>query len=198
MVLDLEGEHAGKAYPILAGLVTPRPIAWVTTLNKDGTVNAAPFSFFNVFGSKPPMVAFAPGNKSPGVPKDTARNIRENGEFVINMVDRPLAEAMVATSQPLDYGVSELESTGLETAPSDVVRPPRIQDSPAALECSEIQTIEIGRNRLVIGKIHRIHVRDGIFSEESLEFQPAEHTPVGRMGVPDWYCTTDGLFEIPR
>ena len=198
MVLDLDGEHAGKAYSILACLVTPRPIAWITTLNEDGSVNAAPFSFFNVFGSKPPMIAVAPGNKSPGVPKDTARNIRKTGEFVINLVDPPLAEEMVGTAKPLDYGESELEGTGLETVHSETVRPPRIKNSPASLECSEIQTIEIGNNRLVIGKVHRIHVRDGIFSADTLEFHPERHTPVGRMGAPDWYCKTDGLFEIPR
>ena len=198
MLLDLDGKHAEKAYPILASLVTPRPIAWITTVNADGVVNAAPFSFFNVFGSKPAMVAVAPGNKSPGVPKDTARNIRETKEFVINMVDQSVAEAMVHTSKPLDFGVSEIEEANLTTLPSDLIRPPRIENAPAAMECTEIQTIEIGSNRLVIGQIHRIHVRDEVFDPETLRFQPEKYTPIGRMAVPDWYCTTDNLFEIPR
>ncbi|NRB77011.1 MAG: flavin reductase, partial [Verrucomicrobiales bacterium] len=87
MEFDLTGEHSRYAYKLIAGLVTPRPIAWVTTEDEDGRVNAAPFSFFNVFGSRPPVLAFAPGDKEPGIPKDTARNIRRSGEFVVNLVD---------------------------------------------------------------------------------------------------------------
>ena len=97
MEFDLTGEHSRYAYKLLAGLVTPRPIAWVTTLNEDGSVNAAPFSFFNVLGTKPPILGFAPGDKEPGIPKDTARNIRRTGEFVVNLVDEACAERMNLT-----------------------------------------------------------------------------------------------------
>ena len=104
MEFDLQGEHAKSAYKLLASLVTPRPIAWITTQDADGNVNAAPFSFFNVFGTRPPIVAFAPGDKSPGVPKDTAKNIRSNQEFVVNLVDEAVAEAMNATAAELPFG----------------------------------------------------------------------------------------------
>jgi flavin reductase (DIM6/NTAB) family NADH-FMN oxidoreductase RutF len=112
MELDLEGEHADRAYPLLASLVTPRPIAWVTTLGPDGVVNAAPFSFFNVLGANPPIVGFCPGDREDGTPKDTARNIRLSHEFVVNLVDEKTAEAMNRTAATLPYGESEIKSVG--------------------------------------------------------------------------------------
>ena len=109
MTFDLDEIPPGDRYRILASLITPRPIAWVTTQDCEGNINAAPFSFFNVFGSKPPLVAFAPGNKDRKTPKDTARNIRETREFVIHMVDEPLGKVMVATSASLPHGESEID-----------------------------------------------------------------------------------------
>ncbi len=134
MELDLENEHADRAYPILASLVTPRPIAWVTTVSPDGLVNAAPFSFFNVLGANPPIVGFCPGDRPDGTPKDTALNVRSGHEFVVNLVDDALAEAMNLTAASLPYGEDELQLAGLTAAPSSVVRPPRIAESPASLE----------------------------------------------------------------
>src|SRR5580658_7004911 len=101
MELDLEGQHADRAYATLVSLVTPRPIAWVTTLGPDGVVNAAPFSFFNALGAEPPIIGFCPGNREDGTPKDTARNIRLNHEFVVNLVDESVAEAMNRTAATL-------------------------------------------------------------------------------------------------
>src|SRR5215203_5294052 len=137
MELDLAGEHADRAYSILASLVTPRPIAWVTTLGPNNIVNAAPFSFFNVLGDEPPIVGFCPGNREDGIPKDTARNIRSNHEFVVNLVDESVAEAMNRTAASLPYGQSEVSDAGLTTKTSSVVKPPRIAESPASLECQE-------------------------------------------------------------
>ena len=105
MEFDLTGEHSRYAYKLLAGLVTPRPIAWVTTADEDGKVNAAPFSFFNVFGSRPNVLAFSPGEKEQRIPKDTARNIRRTGEFVVNLVDEACAEAMNQTAAVLDLSL---------------------------------------------------------------------------------------------
>src|SRR5271165_5561818 len=113
MELDLEKEYAGRAYQILASLVTPRPIALVTSLSPDGKINAAPFSFFNLLGASPPICAFAPGDREDGQPKDTARNIRATHEFVVNLVDEAVAEAMNKTSASLPYGQNELEAVGL-------------------------------------------------------------------------------------
>ena len=167
MELDLEGKHAQRAYQILASLVTPRPIAWVTTLGPDGVVNAAPFSFFNVLGANPPILGFCPGDRDDGTPKDTARNIRLSHEFVVNLVDEKTAEAMNRTAASLPYGVSEIQSAGLTTAPSSVVKPPRIAESPASLECVEWGTLQIGGNRLIIGLVKRVHVRDELFDSQT-------------------------------
>lgn len=195
--IDLH-EHADRAYPILAGLVTPRPIAWVTTLNEDGTVNAAPFSFFNVFGDDPPLVIFAPGDRDDGTPKDTARNCRRSGEFVINLVDESLAEAMNGTSATLPYGVSETERGNLTTAASSSVAPPRIAAAPAALECKVHSIQEIGTNRIILGIVHRVHVREEFFDIETLRVRGERFHPLGRMSVPSWYCRTGDLFEMVR
>lgn len=195
--IDLH-EHADRAYPILAGLVTPRPIAWVTTLNEDGTVNAAPFSFFNVFGDDPPLVIFAPGDRDDGTPKDTARNCRRSGEFVINLVDESLSEAMNGTSATLPYGVSETERGNLTTAASSSVAPPRIAAAPAALECKVHSIQEIGTNRIILGIVHRVHVREEFFDIETLRVRGERFHPLGRMSVPSWYCRTGDLFEMVR
>jgi flavin reductase (DIM6/NTAB) family NADH-FMN oxidoreductase RutF len=196
--LDLLGEHADRAYPILAGLVTPRPIAWVTTLNEDGGVNAAPFSFFNVFGDDPPLVIFAPGDRDDGSPKDTARNCERTGEFVVNLVDEFLAEAMNRTSANVPYGISETERENLETAASSSIAPPRIAAAPAALECKLHSIQRIGTNRLVLGIVHRVQVREEFFDTATLRVRGDRFHPIGRMSVPNWYCKTDLLFEMAR
>ncbi len=198
MEIDFDGLRPSERYKVLASLITPRPIAWVSTVDGAGRVNAAPFSFFNCFGSNPPIVAFAPGNKEAGVPKDTARNIRETREFVVNLVDEAVGEAMVATAATLPHGQSEPEAAGLTTAPSAVVSPPRIAEAPVALECREWATLEIGSNRLVIGVVHHAFVRDGLFDPESLRLDHGAFTPIGRMAAPDWYCRTSDQFEMPR
>ena len=196
--LDLLHTHADRAYPILAGLVTPRPIAWVTTLNEDGSVNAAPFSFFNLFGDSPPLVIFSPGNRADGSPKDSARNCERSGEFVVNLVDDALAEAMVRTSASLPYGVSETEQENLATAASSTVAPPRIASAPAALECKLHSIQMIGENRLVLGIVHRVQIDEAIFDPVALRVRGERFHPVGRMSVPDWYCRTHDLFEMRR
>jgi flavin reductase (DIM6/NTAB) family NADH-FMN oxidoreductase RutF len=198
MELDLEGEHAGRAYPILASLVTPRPIALVTTLSPDGRINAAPFSFFNVLGSRPPIVAFAPGDRDDGTPKDTARNIRLTHEFVINLVDEKLAEGMNLCAATLPYGENELNPAGLHTRPSSVVKPPRIAEAPVSLECLEWGTLEIGQNRVVVGLVKRVHVRDELFDVEKQRVRGEQLFLIGRMASPDWYCRTRDRFEMKR
>ena len=198
MELDLTGEHAPAAYKILASLVTPRPIAWVTTTDPEGRSNAAPFSFFNVFGTRPPVVVFAPGDKEPGVPKDTAKNIRDTGEFVVNLVDESVFGPMVQSAATLPHGVDELDGSGLSYTPSSAVKPPRITEAPAALECVEHSTLRIGQNRLVVGQVLRVWARNGIFDPETLHFDPQQFQPIARMATPDWYARTADLFEHER
>jgi flavin reductase (DIM6/NTAB) family NADH-FMN oxidoreductase RutF len=198
MELDLEGKHASRSYAVLASLVTPRPIAWVTTINAEGVINAAPFSFFNVFGARPPIVGVCPGDRTDGTPKDTARNIRLTHEFVVNLVDEDLAEPMNRTAASMPYGASELEAAGLSTHVSSIIRPPRIAESPASLECKEWGTLQIGDNRLIIGLVKRLHVRDGLIDPETLRIRSELFHAIGRMASPNWYCRTRDRFEMIR
>lgn len=198
MELDLEGKHASRGYAMLASLITPRPIAWVTTLDENGKVNAAPFSFFNALGGNPPIIGFAPGDRDDGSPKDTARNIRRTHEFVVNLVDEATAEAMNRTSASLPYGVSELESAGLTAIESSAVKPPRIGQAPASFECNEWGTLEIGGNRIVIGLVKRVHVRDELIDPDKLRIRTERFHVIGRMASPNWYCRTRDRFEMIR
>ena len=198
MEFDIEGKHADRAYALLASLVTPRPIAWVSTLSPDGVVNVAPFSFFNVLGANPPILGFCPGDREDGTPKDTAKNIRLTHEFVVNLVDENVAEAMNKTAASLPYGVSELQSAGLTTLPSSTVKPPRIAESPASLECKEWGTLQIGGNRLIIGLVKRIHVRDELVDTHAMKIKSELLHVIGRMSSPHWYCRTQDRFEMKR
>jgi len=196
--LDLEKEFADRAYQLLVSLVVPRPIALVTTISADGKINAAPFSFFNVLGANPPICAFAPADREPGVPKDTALNVRATHEFVVNLVDEAIAEKMNLCAASLPYGESELDFAKLTAAPSTVVKPPRIAESPASLECVEWGTLQIGGNRVVIGLIKRIHLRDELFDAQKKRIVADKFFPVGRMSSPHWYCKTRDRFEMRR
>ncbi|HTR41979.1 MAG TPA: flavin reductase family protein [Pseudomonadales bacterium] len=196
--LDLENEYADHAYGLLASLVTPRPIAFVTTLSPDGKINAAPFSFFNLMGGDPPILAFAPGDRDNGTPKDTALNIRATHEFVVNLVDEGIAQAMNKCAASLPYGENELKHAGLTTAPSTIVKPPRIAEAPASIECMEWGTLQIEGNRIVIGLIKRLHVREELFDAEKKHIRNEKYHVIGRMAVPHWYCRTMDRFEMVR
>ncbi|MGI8889732.1 MAG: flavin reductase family protein [Chthoniobacterales bacterium] len=198
MELDLEGKHADRAYAMLASLVTPRPIAWVTSLSPEGKLNAAPFSFFNALGANPPIIGFAPGDRDEGGPKDTARNIRATHEFVVNLVDEAVAEAMNLTAASLPHGASELEAAGLTIKASSSVAPPRIAEAPASLECTEWGTLQIGGNRLIIGLVKRVHVRDELIDPANLRIRSERFRVIGRMASPNWYCRTGDRFEMVR
>jgi flavin reductase (DIM6/NTAB) family NADH-FMN oxidoreductase RutF len=196
--LDLENEFADRAYQLLASLVTPRPIAFVTTLSADGKINAAPFSFFNLMGGDPPICAFAPGDRDNGTPKDTALNIRATHEFVVNLVDEKIAEAMNQCAASLPYGENELKRAGLTIAPSSLIKPPRIAEAPASFECAEWGTLQIGKNRVVIGLIKRLHLRDELFDAEKKRIHTDKLFLIGRMASPHWYCRTRDRFEMKR
>jgi flavin reductase (DIM6/NTAB) family NADH-FMN oxidoreductase RutF len=196
--LDLEKDYADRAYQLLASLVVPRPIALVTSLSADGKSNAAPFSFFNVLGANPPICAFAPGDRENGVPKDTALNVRATHEFVVNLVDETIAEAMNQCAASLSYGENELLCAKLTAVPSSVVKPPRIAEAPANLECVEWGTLQIGGNRVVIGFIKRIHLREELFDAAKKRIHTDKLSLIGRMSTPHWYCRTRDRFEMRR
>ena len=178
--------------------MTPRPIAFVTTVSPDGKVNAAPFSFFNLLGAHPPILAFAPGDRDNGAPKDTALNIRATHEFVVNPVEEAIAEAMNQCAVSLPYSENELLHAGLHAARSSLVKPPRIVELPASLECVEWGTLQIGNNRVVFGVIRRLHLRDELFDAQKKRIHTDKLFLIGRMSSPHWYCRTRDRFEMIR
>jgi flavin reductase (DIM6/NTAB) family NADH-FMN oxidoreductase RutF len=195
-----------ELYGLLLNSVAPRPIAWVSTLSASGQPNLAPFSFFNCVCVEPPLLAFAPGSRSPkqagstaGEPKDTLRNIRETKEFVINVVTYELAEAMNTTSGEYDASVNEFDLAQIASAPSQVVKPYRVAASPVSFECELYQILDFSTSpqsgSLVIGEIVSIHVdeanlKDGKLDRNSLDL-------IGRMGGIQYTRTTQ-RFEMAR
>lgn len=185
------------AYKLFRSLVTPRPIALVTTLDTDGVVNAAPFSFFNAIAFDPCMVVLGLEARPDHRPKDTSANIRELPEFVVNIVDRALAEQMNLCALPLEPGESEIDVAGLDTAPSVTVRPPRIVQAPAALECKRHTTLQLGNRReIVVGEVLRIVVRPDLVDDATQRIDAAALDTIGRLGG-NTYTTSRDTFEMP-
>jgi len=201
-------------YNILINAVAPRPIAWVSSLSVSGQPNLAPFSFFNAVCAKPPLLAFAPGMRSPkksgataaepagaraGEPKDTLRNIRETGEFVINVVTYELAEAMNLSSGDYDASINEFEVAKVASAPSKLVRPRRVAESPVSFECKLHQILDFNPGpeggSLVIGEIVSIHVEERHLKEGRLDRDSLDL--IGRMGGMQYTRTTQ-RFEMVR
>jgi flavin reductase (DIM6/NTAB) family NADH-FMN oxidoreductase RutF len=200
MKLTLSELSAGQRYHVLSSLVVPRPIAWVTTLNEDGQVNAAPFSYFQLMGENPPLVVLGIGRRPDGSAKDSFRNIRRTREFVINMVTEENAEAMNQSATPFPPDVSEVAALGLETEPSAVVKPPRLAIAPAQLEARELQTLLIGGNQVVMGEVLVAHIRDEFIERESLKVLTEKMGMIGRMqgGQEGGYCRTGEPFHMKR
>lgn len=199
MEIDLPNLAPTDRYKFLTSVVVPRPIAWVTTLSPNGVVNAAPFSFFNVFGSKPPLVVLGIGNRpDTGEPKDTVLNIKTSGQFVINTVSDSQSQTMVATAASLPHEVSEIEAEQIKVIPSRKVSPPRIVDSAVSLECELHSIQEIGLNRLLIAKVVHAAVADTFYDPQSGAIDTETMQLVGRMHGPDAYVKTSDIVKIPR
>lgn len=201
MDFDLSKTSTHHIYNLLIGLVAPRPIAWITSFDLEGRLNAAPFSAYNYVATDPPIVAIGAGNR-PGreiVAKDTAHNIRNTREFVINVVNEELAEAMNICAVDFPAGMNELEIAGLTTEPSSVVSVPRIARAPAALECREITTMEIGRSRIILAQVVAMHVKDEFIDPAGPYIRAEELHAVGHMNGKGAYVKTrDAFFNIPR
>ena len=188
-------------YKILIGSVVPRPIGWISTINASGQPNLAPFSFFNVVCAKPPTVLFCPMIRgTDGVQKDTLNNVKATGEFVVNIFGEELASKMVETSVEIAADVNEFELTGLESAPSIVVKPPRVAESLIHFECKVTQIVEIGNNpgggSVVIGEIIHLHVDERVLLGED-KINLAALKPIGRLAGSAYVRVTD-LFEMER
>ncbi|WP_291425909.1 flavin reductase family protein [Deinococcus sp.] len=190
--------HAAR-YKLVTATVVPRPVAWVSTRNAAGTVNLAPYSFFGLMGSDPPVVAFAPGNRPDGTPKDTALNIPAGADFTVNLVSRELAGVMNATATDFPASLGEPATLGIEMENGVQVATPRVRASPAALECREVQTVLIGNTRIILGEVIGLTVRsDTIADPERHHIHTAALDLIGRTGGRGGYTTIRDGFEMAR
>jgi flavin reductase (DIM6/NTAB) family NADH-FMN oxidoreductase RutF len=200
MIFDFEALDRARRAKLLLSTVVPRPIAWVTTMDAQGRVNAAPFSFFNLLSTEPPVLGLGIAPRE-GQEKDTAANIRHSGAFVVNLVSTALAPAMNVTALDFEAGIEELHRAGLTTAPCRRIGPPRIAEAPVALECRVMTLLpQASGSLIVLGEILALHI-----AEESLLDAERGHvdTPaldlIGRMHGGGWYTrAVPGAFEMPR
>lgn len=197
MRIDPSALNPAELYKLMIDLIVPRPIAFVSTVSTAGLINLAPFSYFNGISSVPPMLMISVGRQRDGSKKDTDRNIEDTGEFVVNVVTESIAGAMniAATDYPSD--LSEFEQANLTPVPSELVRPPRVAQSPVNLECQKVKSFEFGTppNTLIIGEVVRFHISDELY--ENGHVDPRRLRPVGRLGG-SLYCRTSDLFEMKR
>jgi len=198
MQFDIPHLAPGEAYKLLASVVVPRPIALVSTLGPDGQTNAAPFSFFNMVGSSPPVVALGIADRAPGSPKDTRANIVRTSSFVVNLVDEALAHPMNICGIDFPSGESELDAAHLTALPSVAVAAPRIAESPVQLECRLAQIVTLGDNNIVLGEVVFLHIRDEFVDTEKRRVHTDSLHLIGRMHGGGWYARTSDLFDMPR
>lgn len=198
MEFPIDTMDTAQSYRLLASVVVPRPIALVSTVDKSGVVNAAPYSFFNLLGSSPPVVALGIGDKEAGSAKDTRANIASTGEFVVNLVHVGLADAMNTCAIDFPAGESELAAAHLTTAPSVRVAAPRLAEARVSLECRLHSIVEIGNNRIVLGEVVFLHIDDEFIEPEKTRVHVEQLDLIGRMHGGGWYLRTTDLFDLPR
>ncbi len=184
-----------ERYALLTSAVVPRPIAWVTSEDDAGVLNAAPFSYFNVFNATPPILGIGVGKRKGGEDKDTLANIKAKGEFVVHIVNETLAETMVETAIPFPSEEGEVRALGLETLPSNLIGVPRLKDAPVAMECRTHQLVELGSSVLVLGEVVSFHVQEELLDDGKVD--PHKLRAIGRLGG-SFYTRTRELFEDDR
>lgn len=202
MEISLASLTPRDRHALLTPLIAPRPIAFVSTVSAEGVGNLAPFSFFAMGGQNPQGVAICPTADRHGNPKDTLRNIRATGEFTINIVSREMAELVNQASTPYPPEVDEFDVTGFTRMPSAVVKPPRVAESPAALECRVFQVIPQGEGPLhgtwVLGEVLHVWVRDDVLGADGRPDTAKVH-PAARMGRDEWaHVTPETIFRLTR
>lgn len=195
MELDFLALEPLQRYKILASLVVPRPIALISTLGRDGVLNAAPFSFFNALGEDPPIVIFAADARASGGAKDTVRNVLEAKEYVVNLVDEAIAPQMHGCAVDTPAEASEFDLVGFTPAPSTIVKPPRIAQSPVSFECRLHTHLDFNTRHLCIGEVVWLHAHDGVLDPKTLRRLPDAFHPVGRLYATR-YCRTRDEFEL--
>ncbi len=193
----------GELHGYLLGAIAPRPIAFASTIDKEGKVNLSPFSFFNVFGSNPPVLVFSPSRRvRDNTTKHSLDNVLEVPEVVINMVNFTMVEQMSLASTEYDKGVNEFVKSGLTEEKSLLIKPPRVKESPVSFECKVLQVLPTGKEggagNLVICEVLMVHIQEEILDQNG-KINPFKLDSVSRMGG-DWYCRANGnaLFEIPK
>ncbi|MEM8856389.1 MAG: flavin reductase family protein [Pseudomonadota bacterium] len=201
-----------ERYKMLCATVVPRPVAWITSINAKGLVNAAPFSFFNVFAEDPALVIIGMNRKPGGARKDTLNNIETASAFAVNMADRALASTMVASAATFPEDMSEPEALGLELAPGRTIPVPHIAAAPVALECTLFELRALGPERhLIMGEVKALIARDGLFDATTKRLNVGHYDPVarlhgvsyGRLGetydlpIPTWQDATTTLEDAP-
>ncbi len=197
MFYDAVANTHGLQWDPFKALVTPRPIGWISTLGKNGVVNLAPYSFFNAVSTDPHYVMFSSGGR-----KDSQRNAEETGEFVCSLATYALRDAMNRTSQHVGPDVDEMVLAGLTPAPSKLVAPPRVQESPVAFECRYWRTIDLpgadggpGTHAIVLGQVVGVHIDDRVITEGKVDVTKLK--PIARLGYGD-YAVIDEVFELTR
>ena len=201
MFYTTDKNQHGLPHDPFKSCVVPRPIGWISSISAKGIVNLSPYSFFNGVASDPPIVVYGSSGRTRFGDKDTLTNISETGEFVVNIATWDLRDAMNRSSASLPPDVDEFEYAGLEAAPSELVRPPRVKASPIHLECVHHQTIELPhdkpdtRNALVLGRVVGVHIDDSVLTEGLVDLHKVK--PIARLGYLD-YALVDTIFTMPR
>jgi flavin reductase (DIM6/NTAB) family NADH-FMN oxidoreductase RutF len=201
MQFDMRALPMGTRYKILCSTITPRPIAWVTTMGIDGDCNAAPYSFFNAVGAEPPLIVLGllkePRNRTL---KDTAHNIIETGEFVVNLVSEADAQTMNECSVDAPRHISEIDYAGIQTEASITVKPPRIATSPVNFECRKLAALDIGTQQtVIIGEVLMAHVKDEFITDrEKVYFDTPAMKLIGRTHGSGWYVRNSDSFKMDR
>ena len=194
-------KEAGLSFSPIKAIVSPRPIGWISSCGKDGSINLAPYSYFNAISEMPPMVMFSSAPSGNAQHKDSLRNVIETEEFVVNVVSAALGDVMNITSADLAYGQNEFTAAGLEMADCNTVKVPRVAAAPAALECKLWKVIELpkpetgGTGVMVIGTITGIHIADETIKDGKIDV--TSYQPLARLGYMD-YARINDVFALPR
>jgi flavin reductase (DIM6/NTAB) family NADH-FMN oxidoreductase RutF len=194
-VVDFDELGAYERYKLMASLIVPRPIALVTTLGADGVANAAPFSMFGMVGEDPPLVMISVNRLGDGEQKDTVTNIEASGEFVVHLVDAPIARQMHACGTRFPAHVDELATVGLTALPSELVGCPRIAEAPVAFECTLAERMATASRHVYFGRIRRLHARPGLVDTGTWRVRLQDYAPVGRFGA-SFYTGTRERFSL--
>jgi flavin reductase (DIM6/NTAB) family NADH-FMN oxidoreductase RutF len=180
--IDLDKLTASERYKLLTALVIPRPIAWVTTVSSEGITNAAPYSFFNVFGQDPAIIILGLEHKADGTAKDTENNINTLNEFVVNLVSSDILEKMVQTAAAYAPGESEPDILGLSLTSSKKVKPPRLTNAPVSIECERMMSLSLSRERsILIGRAVGVFSKNGLINAETLHVDWENNYPIARL-----------------